>query len=205
MVVLSSSSLTPAADKRFSSLETMLVDCKILSFQLCSNEPYLWALQELSGYDPQQKLPFYRMFPCQSMGLFRKSETGECHISEIPHHLLNEKDKSHLCFYQARLPLTDYFGGQQLDGPILWPAAQVSYYQDELLADCICERAWQELTCDIKKHLMAGIKHVFTAYLLRASALLAHDRPSARQYWSSNHDGTRPAVLRHIELGNNEW
>jgi len=200
MVILASSAHSSA--QRFKSIETLLVDCKIVSFQLRSSEPYLWAVKELSGYGRNHPLPFYRLFPCRSVGLFRQHKTGQFHVEEISPDPLDEKDKGSLCFYHARMPIMDYLDNELGPQESLWPRSLVNYYQDELLSGFSCEHAWLEFSDDVALRLMSGVRHVLAAYLLHASALLNKNAACAHKgAWSSVYGSAHPSTFRRAELG----
>ncbi len=143
--------------KQRPSPNTLLANAKILSIQLKSAIPYLWAERETQGFRSNQALPHYRIFHCLSQGLFVEVSSGEKHVENIHISGLDSSDNQIVNYFYAKAPLNYYLNHMSNHFKQNWPAALIEKYGRDLIPGFKLVKAWQTVDKQLTSQLWDGI------------------------------------------------
>lgn len=115
-----------------------------------------WLHNELIGYEPEAKLPWYRILECRQKGLFLHHATTRQETCQINERCLGQRDMERVRFLLLRGPLSDYLNNHHKTLE-RWPESLLHEYSQNLIPEHICLYAWKEPLVCVRDHLLMGI------------------------------------------------
>jgi hypothetical protein len=138
----------------------LLRKCLILESQFPNDAFRAWINRELDGYDKEDEVPSYRLFPARSYGMF----TGL--TSNIPNQPLNigvmqPNDRKIIEELRLFQPASSYEGrpNKTSDATIPWPVHLTTKYQEQFITTHTLLRAWQSLPGSVIIALLETIRN----------------------------------------------
>lgn len=138
----------------------VLRKCLILESEFPSDTFKAWVDRELDGYDDDDEVPSYRLFPARSYGMF----TGlTSHINSQPLNIGVMKPDDRKVIEELRLfqPASSYEGrpDKDTDASIPWPVHLTTKYQEKFIASHVLLRAWQSLPGSVIITLLETVRN----------------------------------------------
>jgi hypothetical protein len=134
--------------------------CLILESQFPNDGFRAWIDRELDGYDKDDDVPSYRLFPARSYGMF----TGlASNIASQPLNIGVMKPDDRKVIEELRLfqPASSYEGrpDKTSDAAIPWPVHLTTRYQEKFITTHTLLRAWQSLPGSVIIALLETVRN----------------------------------------------